>query len=136
MKRFAYAMPMVVIITVVVLMFLSAGLPALSQDINPCAKDLKQYCSAVTPGGGRLLRCYEDNKDKMSPACMAWAERVKANAQALKDACSKEIDAGCNFEKGDPLEVINCLQGNYTSLSPECTSMLNQFKWLHPVPAK
>jgi hypothetical protein len=125
-----------VVISGAVFMLFSAALPAFAQDINPCAKDLKQYCYDVKPGGGRLLRCYEDNKDKMSPACKAWAERVKSNAAALKEACSKEIDAGCNFEKGDPLEVINCLQGNYTSLSPECTSTLNQFKWLHPVPAR
>jgi len=136
MKRFTYTIFMAVVMTAAVLMILSAGSPASAQEINPCAKDMKQFCSDVSPGGGRLLRCYEDNKDKMSPACRAWAERVKANAQAVKEACSKEIDSGCNFEKGDPLAVLGCLQGNYTSLSPECTSMLNQFKWLHPVPAK
>ena len=136
MKRFFSETFAVIVLVAAVSMLLSAGLPVFAQDINPCAKDMKQFCSAVSPGGGRLLRCYEDNKDKMSPACRAWAERVKSNAQAVKDACSKEIDAGCNFEKGDPLAVLNCLQGNYTSLSPECTSLLNQFKWLYPVPAK
>jgi len=130
------AILMMVTVAIGIVLLLSFGSTAVAQDINPCAKDMKQFCSDVKPGGGRLLRCYEDNKDKMSPACRAWAERVKSNAQAVKDACSKEIDAGCNFEKGDPLEVMNCLQGNYTSLSPECTSMLNQFKWLHPVPAR
>jgi hypothetical protein len=135
MKRSISSVSMVIAMTAAVLM-LAAALPAIAQEINPCAKDFKQYCSHVTPGGGRLVQCYEQYKDKMSPACTDWAERVKANAAVTKEACSKEIDAGCNSEKGDPLGMLNCLQGKYISLSPECVAALNKFKWRYPVPAK
>jgi hypothetical protein len=72
----------------------------------------------------------------MSANCKAWAEGVKANAAVLKEACAKEIDMGCNIEKGDPLAMLGCLQGNYVSLSPECNTALNKFKWLYPQPVR
>lgn len=136
MKRYISWVSIVMAMTTAVLILFAAALPAFAQEASPCAKDFKQYCSDVAPGGGRLVRCYEQYKDKMSADCRAWAERVKANAATLKGACSKEMDAGCNSEKGDPLEMLDCLQGNYIHLSPECVAALNQFKWRYPQPVR
>jgi hypothetical protein len=136
MKRSISAVSMVIVMTAAVLMPLSAALPAFAQEANPCAKDFAQYCSHITPGGGRLVQCYEQYKDSMSAACRAWAEGAKANAAALKEVCSKEIDVRCNIEKGDPLGTLNCLQGNYVSLSSECIATLNKFKWRYPQPVR
>jgi hypothetical protein len=136
MKRSISEVSMVIVVTPMALLMLSAALPVFAQEANPCAKDLAQFCSHVTPGGGRLVRCYEQYKDSMSAACRAWAEGAKANASTLKEACSKEIDARCNVDKGDPLAMLSCLQGNYVSLSPECTSALNKFKWRYTLPAR
>jgi len=136
MKRSIFSVSVAIAMTAAVLILFAAALPAFAQQINPCEKDFKQYCGHITPGGGRLVPCYEQYKDKMSAACKDWAERVKANAAVLKEACSKEIDAGCSSEKGDPLATLDCLQGNYLSLSPECVEGLNQFKWRYPVKAK
>src|SRR5574340_950825 len=63
---------------------------------RPCAEDLAKYCGGITPGGGRLLQCYEEQKKNMSPKCVSWAEYLKSNAGYLKDACSREIDQFCN----------------------------------------
>ena len=71
MMRFIYAVSIVMAMTAAVLMPLSAASPAFAQEANPCAKDFAQYCSHITPGGGRLVRCYEQNKDSMSAACRA-----------------------------------------------------------------
>ena len=136
MKRSIFLASIVIVIMASVSTLFLISIPAFAQEASPCAKDFAQYCSHITPGGGRLVRCYEQNKDKMSAACRTWAEGVKANANSLKAACSKEIDARCNIEKGDPLGMLNCLQGNYTSLSSECVATLNKFKWLYPQPVK
>jgi hypothetical protein len=136
MKLSISAVSTIILLMAGVLMMFSVALTAFSQETSPCAKDFAQYCGHITPGGGRLVRCYEENKDKMSAACRAWAEEVKSNASVLKDACSKEIDARCNIEKGDPLAMLNCLQGNYTNLSSECVAALNKFKWRYPVPVR
>ena len=134
MKRFISVVFMVIVMTLITLMVLSSTLPA--QETNPCAKDFAQYCGHITPGGGRLVRCYEEYKGSMSAACRAWAEGVKANAAVLKEACAKEIDLRCNIEKGDPLAMLGCLQASYVSLSPECSATLNKFKWLYPQPVR
>jgi hypothetical protein len=120
--------------TAAVLTLLATALPAFAQEMTS-----KQGLQTI------LLRCHPEaaacsaatnSKDKMSANCKAWAERVKANAASLKEACSKEIDASCNSEKGDPLGMLNCLQGNYINLSPECVAALNQFKWRYPQPVR
>ena len=136
MERSISAVSIMMSMSAVVLIMLASVLPVFALEINPCVKDFKQYCTDFTPGGGRLVRCYEQYKDKMSAECKDWAESVKAGGATLKKACSKEIDAGCNSEKGDPLATLNCLQGNYLQLSPECVEALNQFKYRYPVPAK
>lgn len=119
-----------------VMMMLIATQPAMAQSTSPCAKDMKEYCSSELPGGGRLLQCYEANKDKMSASCKAWAENAKSNAAVAKEACSSMIDARCNREKGDPLEMLECLQSNYVDLTVECREKLNTFKGKYPLPVK
>ncbi len=132
MKRHLSAVGAVILSAAALLM--AGTTPSQAQELNPCAKDLKQYCASVTPGSGRLLRCYEENKDKMSTDCRGWAEAAKINANNLKQVCSKEIDARCNSEKGDPLEMLDCLQGHYIDLSMECRVRLNEFKGRYPKP--
>jgi len=136
MKIYIYSVSIVIVLMISIPILFLLSMPAFAQEASPCAKDFAQYCGHITPGGGRLARCYEENKNSMSSACRAWAEGVKSNANALKAACSKEIDSRCNIEKGDPLGMLNCLQVNYVSLSSECISTLNKFKWLYPQSGK
>jgi hypothetical protein len=137
MKRSICMGPSMLMGTAVVLMIFMAAMPASSQTITtPCTNDIKQFCGDVTPGGGRLVGCYRQNKDKMSAACQVYADGAIANAEYLKKACSKEIDARCNSEKGDPLEMLDCLQGNYIDLSGDCRDSLNQFKGRYRMPVK
>jgi len=118
-----------------VLALVSAPVTSTAQT-RPCAEDMKTFCADVTRGGGRLLKCYEERKDKMSAACRGWAETAKANAAVVKETCSKEIDARCNSEKGDPLEMLDCLQSNYVDLSTVCREKLNSFKGMYPLPVQ
>ena len=121
-------------LAVAVLTLLLSDVPASGQVENLCADDLAKYCGDVEPGGGRLVQCYEQNK--MSAGCIAWAEEAKANAATLKAACADIIDDRCDFEKGDPLEMLDCLQSNYVDLPPKCLKKLNEFKSLYPQPGQ
>ena len=134
MRREIFAVPAV--FAGAIIMMLIAALPAFAQSTSPCAKDLKEFCGTELPGGGRLLRCYEANKDKISAGCRSWAEAAKTRGAMVKEACSKTLDARCNFEKGDPLEMLECLQSNYVDLTVECREQLNEFKGRYPKPVQ
>jgi hypothetical protein len=134
MRREIFAVPAVLVGAFMVMLL--AELPASGQTASPCTGDMKEFCGTVTPGGGRLLQCYETNKDKVSANCRGWAEAAKSRGATVKKACSKTIDARCNFEKGDPLEMLECLQSNYIDLTYECREMLNEFKGRYPLPVK
>jgi len=116
-------------------MMLIAALPATAQQANPCGDDFDKYCSGVTPGGGMLLQCYEQNKAKMSAGCVGWAEAAKSYAGMVKAACADMINGNCSFAKDDPLGMVNCLQSNYLDLSLDCRRQLTIFKNNFPPPA-
>ncbi len=54
---------------------LQRAVNALTYAANECQDDLKTYCSDIAPGEGRLLKCLDKNKEKISARCK----------QALKD---------------------------------------------------
>ena len=136
MIRFIRVGTMALAVAAVVLMVLPAVMPANALELGPCTDDFKQYCGDVMPGGGRLARCYEERKARMSADCVGWAEALKANASALRAACAKEQDARCNSEKGDLFESLDCLQSNYIDLSMNCRVKLNEFKGRYPKPVQ
>lgn len=136
MCRSIFAVILVMVVAAGVVMLLPAAMPAFAQETSPCAEDFKKHCSDVTPGSGRLVRCYEERKDRMSGACQAWAEAAKANASVLREACADMLDARCNSEKGDPFATIDCLQSNYVDLSNDCRMKLIKFKDRYPKPVQ
>ena len=48
---------------------LERAVAALSYAVNECSSDLKQYCSGVAAGEGRLLQCLQRNDEKVSKRC-------------------------------------------------------------------
>ena len=113
-----------------------AALPAFPQESSPCARDLEKYCKDVKPGEGRVLKCYEENKEKMSAGCQAWAEMAKRMGSRVTDYCAKEIESSCSGKKGDPLGLLECLESNYVSLSYDCRVKLNEFTGSYPKPVQ
>jgi hypothetical protein len=48
---------------------LERAVAALSYVANECDEDLEQYCSAVAPGGGRLLDCLKKKDKQLTKRC-------------------------------------------------------------------
>ena len=44
---------------------------------NECEEDLKNYCSVLKPGEGRLLKCLQKNKDKVSSRCQQAFKNIE-----------------------------------------------------------
>jgi hypothetical protein len=50
-----------------------------------CTPDIEKFCSDVTPGGGRLIRCLAPHYDELTPACREkGGPLLKRAAQAKK----------------------------------------------------
>ena len=59
---------------------LERAIAALTYVANECDNDLEKYCSKITPGEGRLLKCIEKHDSNVSERCK----------QALKDVGLKK----------------------------------------------
>ena len=102
---------------------------------NACADDLKQYCSTVTPGEGRLLLCIEAHEDKISAKCdyalfeaSRNLERALDRVQLAADACWNDIEKQCaNVTPGNG-GVIQCLTKNKASLGKACQRVIGRIE--------
>jgi hypothetical protein len=107
---------------------LNAGVERLE---SVCAKDIKKYCSKVTPGEGRMVYCMQAFEDKISPQCAFALEeaaaRILTAADALKDgviACKAEINSVCGKIKPGEGRIATCLLENKSTASAGCAEAI------------
>ncbi len=48
---------------------LSSALAQTAEQRAACKDDFQKLCKGVTPGGGRIMKCLEQNRDKVSERC-------------------------------------------------------------------
>jgi hypothetical protein len=94
-----------------------------------CEVDVKEYCSKVTPGEGRLLLCITAHEDKISDACFTTlidvGDSIDLTLSSVKRAanvCSKEIDTLCADVDAGEGRIAQCLINNKSKLSAPCSS--------------
>ena len=56
-------------IALIVSVFSTAALGQTAAERAACSGDAKTFCAGIMPGGGRILSCLAEHKDKISPAC-------------------------------------------------------------------
>jgi len=98
---------------------------------SACAKDIKKYCSNVTPGEGRIIYCMQAYEDKISPKCAFELEdaatSVQTSADALKDAviaCKAEINGVCGKVVPGQGRIAGCLLANKSTASSGCVDAI------------
>ena len=92
-----------------------------------CSNELKTYCSAVTPGGGRLVSCAKAHEDKLSPECISainragyWVQSIASTLRYVATQCKADALKYCpDVELGEE-RVLNCLASNRAELSKYC----------------
>ncbi|MDR3607795.1 MAG: cysteine rich repeat-containing protein [Oligoflexia bacterium] len=99
--------------------------PAKGALSDACRTDIKQFCSDVTAGGGRVMACLKAHEDKLSAGCSAqWQAartQVKSKMQASRAACGADIQKFCGNAMG-PKEIGSCLDSHTSDLSDSCKS--------------
>ena len=111
--------------------------PAFAQDslleyvVTSCEADLKQYCSQVTPGEGRLLHCAAAHEDKLSGQCQyalyqaaSLLEQVAVAIAYVAQSCETEIKTLCGDVKAGEGRILSCLEGSSESLGDACKKAL------------
>ena len=115
----------------------SAAAPAIAQDslmeyvLTSCEADIKQYCSQVTPGEGRLLHCAAAHEDKLSGQCSyalyqaaSLLEQLSVAIAYVAQSCETEIKTLCGDVKAGEGRILTCLEGNSESLGDACKKAL------------
>ena len=115
----------------------TAAAPAMAQDslledvLTSCEADLKQYCSQVTPGEGRLLHCAAAHEDKLSGQCSyalyqaaSLLEQLAVAIAYVAQSCETEIKTLCGDVKAGEGRILSCLEGNSESLGDGCKKAL------------
>jgi hypothetical protein len=102
---------------------------------SACAKDIKKYCSNVTPGEGRLVYCMQAYEDKISPSCAFELEdtatSVLTSADALKEAvmaCKAEITGVCGKIQPGQGRIAACLLANKSTASTGCSEAIRKIE--------
>ncbi len=97
-----------------------------------CSKEIKAYCSSVTPGGGRLVSCAKAHEDKLSSECIYslnragyWLETLARTLTYVVSQCVADALKFCpDVELGEE-RVLNCLSANKASLNKYCSLALS-----------
>jgi cysteine rich repeat protein len=104
---------------------------------STCAKDIKKYCTTVTPGEGRMIYCMQAHEDKISPQCAYELEdsasSVQATIDGLKDAvlaCKVEIAGVCGKTVPGQGRMAACLLANRSAVSKGCEDAIQKVEAL------
>eukprot|EP00878_Enallax_costatus_P015261 GHUV01015979.1.p1 GENE.GHUV01015979.1~~GHUV01015979.1.p1 ORF type:complete len:801 (+),score=251.73 GHUV01015979.1:135-2405(+) len=88
---------------------------------DACYEDRQKLCANVPPGSARVIRCLQNNRDKLSGVCRAtlFDEEVRFSENIdfqfpMKQACLQEIEMYCKDIPHGNARVIRCLQNSKT----------------------
>ena len=113
--------------------FLEKLLAQVAKLEKSCAKDIKRYCSNVTPGEGRVVYCMQAYEDKISAGCAYDLQEVAADLQAsmdvLKEAantCRADIAASCGKVQPGKGRIAACLLENREKVAKDCAAAIQK----------
>jgi len=106
----------------IMVVVLTAGSVLASDD--PCKADRERYCKEVKPGQGRIADCLKGHEAELSQECKAYreskADEIKEKSDALKKACSKDVEQFCKDVQPGQGRLARCLKEHEAELSQEC----------------
>jgi hypothetical protein len=101
-----------------ILLVISAQAQAV--DPMPCEQDVARYCKSIVPGAGRVGKCLNENKLKVSGDCERYALALREQRKKLKTECYGDILANCKDILPGQGRVLSCLQSHKENISRAC----------------
>lgn len=100
---------------------------------DACAKDMRSFCTQVSPGEGRMVACFYAHGDKLSVGCdmalveagdkLAWFADEVSKAIGV---CAADIRDYCSGMTPGEGRIFQCLRDNQGDLSLGCTQVVNR----------
>ena len=113
--------------------FVAKMLDQIARLEKSCAKDVKRYCTNVTPGEGRMIYCMQAFEDKISPRCAFDLGEIVLDLQASTDAlktavnaCRVEIGGVCGKVQPGSGRIAACLVANKATVSKDCSDAIQK----------
>ena len=110
---------------------LSAG-GAVATLTNDCSKEIRTYCSKVTPGHSRTVACLIAYEDRISPRCRLTAYLASGNLNsrlkqlnAMSKTCSSDILQYCSQVPPGGGRIYDCIKKNRATLTDDCRAGLS-----------
>jgi Cysteine rich repeat len=125
-----------VILAVAAVALLAGGRDGAAQSVaeqvlTGCEAEVRDHCSEVTPGEGRLLACLYAHGDKLSGRCefalydaAARLERAVSALTYVASECRADIQERCAGVRAGEGRILQCLEGAGDKLSAACIRAL------------
>ncbi len=98
-----------------------------------CGSDITQFCSSITPGGGRIVSCLFANNDRITGQCTfamyEASDRLAATMAALghlakNTSCRSDLRQYCKGFPAGGGRLYHCLRKNKATLTDGCRAAL------------
>jgi hypothetical protein len=103
-----------------------------SQVQKGCGTEIKDYCSQVTMGEGRLLACFYAHEDKLSGQCQfalysaaAELEHAVSALNYVAGQCQDDIVEHCASVQLGEGRIVECLESKGDAISAVCTQAMD-----------
>lgn len=102
---------------------------------GPCAKDRETLCGNIEHGDGRVMKCMDENKDKLSAECKEHREKMsekrKEVQKELKEACHDDVEKFCDDVEQGQGRIMKCMKDYKDELSSGCKQEVESIKAKH-----
>ena len=127
---------MTCLVCLIIVLIISSNAGAIESLIKSiatgCEKELKSYCSKVTPGEGRLLACLYAHNDKISGKCeyalydaAAQLERFVSALSYVVNECENDLQKYCGSVRAGEGRLAECLLvKNKDKISKRCNQAM------------
>lgn len=104
---------------------------------DACYEDRQRLCEGIVPGDARVLRCLQDNRDKLTYECRAtlFDQEVRLSEDIdfqypMKKSCGKEVEQYCKDVPQGNARVIQCLvdHDEESDFSVECRNEVKRYE--------
>ena len=85
-----------------------------------CAADIKQLCTEVKPGDGRLKACIKEHFGQLSTSCQT---ALISNVTITK-SCKADAEQKCSGIQPGGGRIQTCMKDHFTELTKDCKESL------------